>query len=343
MGDFMFCVECGSEEELFGSLCRKCLLSKDLIMPPTHIALDMCHDCGKFLESGRWQEIYHVTLATSILDTETKTHAQVESISWDIPDFPPDKGEHREACRAVAIIGNQEFEQDFEVAIRIRVQMCPSCSRQSSDYFEAIIQLRKDGLAVKDSERELAIENQLILKYTDTLAGNEANAFLSKWGAVQGGMDYYIGSIVLAKNIAAKMRDNYGANIKESNTIVGMRDGQDLYRWTILVRMPTNGVGDVVAYDKKLYVVDSVTRKVLALKDISHGQIYRVQPDDQKLKSVSRYSDLMEAVVVSYEAKTIQVLDPDNYKTITLTRPSYMREVGETVPVVRYDERLYVV
>ena len=339
----MFCVECGSEEELFGSLCRKCLLSKDLIMPPSHIALEMCHDCKKFFEAGRWKDIYYIELASEILADQTKTHAQVESISWEIPDFPPEKGEHREICRAIAIIGGQEFEQDFEVGIRIRVQMCPSCSRQSSDYFEAIIQLRRDGIAVKDAEKELAIENQLILKYTDTLAGNEENAFLTKWGAVPGGIDYYIGSIVLAKNISAKMRDNYGATIKESNTVVGMRDGQDLFRWTILVRMPANGVGDVVAYDRKLYVVDAVTRKVLTLKEITKGQIHRINPEDVKLKPVTKYSELMEAVVVSYEGKTIQVLDPDNYKTVTLALPPYLKQVGETVPVVRYDERLHVV
>ncbi len=339
----MFCVECGSEDEIFGSLCRNCLLSKELIMPPAYIALEMCHDCGRFFESGRWKDVYHIELASSILDDRTKTHAQVESLSWDIPDFLPEKGEHREICQAVAMIGGKEFEQDFEVGIRIRVQMCPSCSRKSSDYFEAVIQLRKDNVSTKDAETELAIENQLILNYTDTLAGNEDNAFLSKWGTVQGGIDYYIGSIVLAKNIAAKMRDNYGASLKESNTVVGMRDGQDLFRWTILVRMPLNGVGDVVAYDRKLYVVDAVTRKVLTLKDIARGQILRIQPDDVKLKPVTKYSQLMDAVVVSYESKTIQVLDPDNFKTITLARPPYLKDVGETVPVARYDERLHVV
>ncbi len=339
----MFCVECGSEEEIFGSLCRKCLLSKDLIMPPSYIALDMCHGCGRFFEAGRWKDMYHLELASEILESQTKTHAQVESLRFEIPDFPPDKGEHRETCRAIAMIGNREFEQDFEIGIRIKVQMCPSCSRQGSDYFEAIIQLRRDDVAVKDAEIELAIENQQILKYSETLAGNEENAFLSKWGAVPGGMDYYIGSIVLAKNIAAKMRDNYGASLKESNTVIGMRDGQDLYRWTILVRMPANGVGDVVAYDRKLYVVDGVTRKIITLKGIRHGHIYRIPPEDVKLKPVCKYSQLLEAVVVSHEGKTIQVLDPDNYKTVTLALPPYLKHIGETVPVVRYDEQLHVV
>ena len=339
----MFCVECGSEEKLYGSLCRECLLSKDLIDPPSHIELEMCHDCGKFYDRGRWHDLDYVEQASRILEGKTKTHKQIESIRWVIPEFEPTKGEHRVICQAIASIGGKDFELDFEIGIRIRVQMCPSCSRQSSDYYEAILQLRMEGVAAKDVETELAIENQQILRYVDSLAGNEDNAFLTKCGVVQGGMDYYIGSIVLAKNIAARMREGYGATIKESNTMVGMRDGQDLYRWTILVRLPLHGRGDIIAYEKKLYVVDAVSRKVLTIKGIAKGQIYRIQPDDSKIKPVSKYSKLMEAVVVSYEAKTIQVLDPDNYKTLTVLRPSYLKEIGETVPVVRYDEQLHAV
>jgi len=339
----MFCVECGSEEKLYGSLCRNCLLSKDLIMPPSHIELDMCHGCGNFFDHGRWKDLDYVAQASQILEERTKTHKQIEEIRWEIPEFEPEKGEHRVICQAIAIIGGQEFEQDFQIGIRIRVQMCPSCSRQSSDYYEAIIQLRRDGIAAKDAEKELAIENQQILRYVDSLAGNEDNAFLTKWGAVPGGMDYYIGSIVLAKNIAAKMRDNYGASIKESNTIVGMRDGQDLYRWTILIRLPAHGRGDVVAYEKKLYVVDAVSRKILTLKSVAKGQIYRISPDDTKIKPVAKCSELMEAVVVSHEKKDIQVLDPESLKTVTVLRPPYLRDLGETVPVVRYDERLHAV
>ncbi len=339
----MFCVECGSEEKLYGSLCRECLLSKDLINSPSHIELEMCHDCGNFYDRGRWRDLDYVEQASRILDDKTKTHKQIDSIHWEIPEFEPVKGEHRVTCQAIAIIGGQEFKQDLEIGIRIRVQMCPSCSRRSSDYYEAILQLRRDGVASKDAEIELAIENQQVLRYVDSLAGNEENAFLTKWGVVPGGMDYYIGSIVLAKNIAARMREGYGATIKESNSMVGMRDGQDLYRWTILVRLPIHGRGDVVAYDKKLYVVDAVSRKILSLKSVAKGQIYRMSPDDSKIKPVAKYSKLMEAVVVSYEGKAIQILDPENFKTVTVLRPPYLKQVGETVPVVRYDEQLHVV
>ena len=296
----MFCVECGSEEKLYGSLCRSCLLSKDLINPPSHIELEMCHGCANFYERGRWHDLDYVEQASRILEAQTKIHKQIDSIHWKIPEFEPVKGEHRVTCQAIASIGGKDFELDFEIGIRIRVQMCPSCSRQSSNYYEAIIQLRRDGVAAKDAEIELAIENQQILKYVESLAGNEDNAFLTKWGVVQGGMDYYIGSIVLAKNIAARMREGYGATIKESNTMVGMRDGQDLFRWTILVRLPLHGRGDIIAYEKKLYVVDAVTRKILTIKGIAKGQVYRISPDDSKIKPVSKYSQIMEAVVFSH-------------------------------------------
>jgi len=303
----------------------------------------MCHSCGNFYDHGRWRDLDYIAQASRILGDATRVNKQIEDIQWEIPEFEPEKGEHRVMCQAIAMIGGQEFTQDFEIGIRIKVQMCPSCSRQNSDYFEAIIQLRRDGVAARNAEAELAVEDQQILEYVETLAGNEENAFLTKWGAVPGGMDYYIGSISLAKNIAARMRENYGARVKESNSLIGMKDGQDLYRWTILIRLPIHGQGDIVAYEKNLYVIESVTRKVLKLKSVSKGQIYRMSPEDAKIKTVAKYSELMEAVVVSIEDKAIQILDPESYKTVTVFRPPYMKQIGDTVQVVRYDELLHAV
>ena len=339
----MFCVECGSEEMLFGSLCRKCLLSKRVIKPPSHIELEMCHLCGNFFDHGKWKDLDYIEQAGQIIEANTETYKQIESIRWEIPEFEPSKGEHHVVCHAIASVGGKEFCQDFDIGIRIRVQTCPSCSRQNSDYFEAIIQLRRDNVSVKNAERELAIENQQILNYVDSLAGNEENAFLTKWGTVPGGMDYYIGSMALARNIVSKMRENLGATIKESNTIIGMRDGHDIYRYTFLVRLPAYGRGDIVAYDKKLFVVDSVSPKVITLKSVRYAQIYKITPGDTKIKLVSKYSELLEAIVVSHDKTSIQILDPESMKTVTVLRPRYLEHIGESVLAVWYDERLHAV
>lgn len=337
----MFCVECGSEEKLYGPLCKKCLLSKGLMTPPEYVSVHVCPSCMKVLDGPTWREMPHEDVAASLLEKATRIHTQVKHLRWDVPNFPPEKGEHRVACTAFASIAGEELAQDYEVGIRIRYEKCQSCSRQSGDYYEAIIQLRIEGLGIKEVEVELAEENALVLKMVDE--NSDENAFITKYSPVKGGMDYYIGSAALARTIANKFRNRYGASINEAPSLVGMKDGNDLYRYSILIRLPSYREGDIVALDRKLHVVEASDGKAMVLKAVSNGKIVRVNPGDQRLKAVARYRELRDAVVVSQEKHVIQILDPDSMATVTVTRPPYIKRVGETVHVVRYDDALYMV
>ncbi len=71
-------------------------------------------------------------------------------------------------------------------------------------------------------------------------------------------------------------------------------------------------------------------------------RITRIKTSDNP-KLVSSKEELEQAVVVSEEADTIQVLDPENMKTVTVARPKELENVGETVDVVRFKGELYIV
>jgi nonsense-mediated mRNA decay protein 3 len=246
-------------------------------------------------------------------------------------------------CTAVARIGGDDLEQNFEVGIRIRFNNCPSCSRQSGDYYEAIIQLRIDGLLARDAAVELAEEHNLVLDMVDEHAQTDEKAFLTKKSPVKGGIDYYIGSITLGRAIAAKLRTRYGASVNEAPSIVGQKDGNDMYRNSILVKLPSLREGDVVALGGKLYVIESSDSKAAVLKNVRNGQITRVAPDDSRLKPVAKYRELKQAIVVSQDSSGVQVLDPDSMAAVTLSKPPYIKNIGESVSVVRYDDALHIV
>lgn len=339
----MFCVECGSEERLYGHICRKCLMSKDLIVAPEYTVVQVCGSCGRVLDGAAWKFTSHEDVAAGILTKETHAHSQVQSFRWVIPDFPPEKGEHRLKCTAIAIIGGEELEQQFDLIIRIRFNNCPSCSRQSGDYYEAIIQLRIDGLLARDASAELAEEHNTILDMVDEAAETDEKAFLTKKTPVQGGIDYYIGSVTLGRAIAAKMRARYGASVTESPSVVGQKDGNDMFRNSIRVKLPALREGDIVTFNKKIHVVETSDSKMLVLKNAANGQIVRTSPDDAKVKHVAKFRDIRQAVVVSHDSSGIQVLDPDTMVAVTLSKPPYMKNIGETVPVIRYDDALYIV
>lgn len=339
----MFCVECGSEERLYGHLCRKCLLSKVLITPPEHVLVQICHGCGRVLDGSVWKNTLPEDVAARQLEAGTRKHGQVKAVRWSVPYLPPEKGEHRVTCTAVLTIEDDELTQEREIFIRVRPGSCTSCSRQSGDYYEAIIQLRVEGLAAKDAETELAEENATVMRMTEEYSEFDDKAFITKQSLVKGGIDYYMGSLAMARAIASKIRSYTGASVNESPSLIGQKDGVDMYRNSILVKLPTHREGDVVAYDKKIHVVEESDSKITVLKSASNGQIIRVRSDDQKLKPISKYRELKQAVVVTHDKTTVQVLDPDSMASVTLLRPPYLKRIGESVQVVRYDGELHAV
>lgn len=339
----MFCVECGSEERLYGHLCRKCLLSKKLVSPPEYIVVKICPGCSRVLDGPAWRDMPPEEAAVSALAAGTERHKEVESVSWEVPEFPPEKGEHRVGCTAHARVAGEPLDLDFEVGIRVRFEKCQSCSRQSGDYYEAIIQLRLEGLSAKEAEVELAEEGQMIFRIVDEHAGSDENAFVTKFSSVKGGLDFYMGSAAVARTVANRLRNRYGATVSESPSLLGQKDGREIYRYAILVRLPRFREGDVLVLDRKVHMVESIAGKALVLVDAANGQIVRMQHDDERLKPLARHRDVMQAVVVTHDKSTVQLIDPETMAAVTVKRPSRLKRLGETVPVVRYDEELHIV
>jgi len=339
----MFCVECGAEERLYGHLCRKCLTSKVLITPPEHIVVQVCKTCGRVLDGAQWRMAVPEEIASKQLEAGTRRHGQVRAVRWTVPFLPPEKGEHRVKCTAVLTIEDDELSQERELSIRVRPGCCTACSRQSGDYYEAILQLRMDGLAPKDAEVELAEENATVMRMTEEYSDIDEKAFITKQSLVKGGIDYYMGSLAMARAIAARIRSQTGASVNESPSLVGQKDGVDMYRNSILVKLPALREGDAVAYGKEIHVVEESDSKVAVLRSASTGRTVRVKPDDPRMRPVARYRDLMQAVVVAHDRTTVQVLDPESMATVTLLRHPYLDRIGEHVQVVRYEGELHIV
>jgi nonsense-mediated mRNA decay protein 3 len=339
----MFCVECGSEERLYGHLCRRCLLSKSLVTPPQYVIVKKCPGCERVLDGAVWRDTPHEAVAATALAAETKAHPQVDGLAWSVAEFPPEKGEHRVRCWAAATVAGEPLELDFEIGIRVRHEKCQACSRQSGDYYEAIIQLRLEDLSARDAEMELAEEAQMIFGLVDEQFAREENSFITKFTSVKGGIDFYIGSVQVARYIAGRLRNRYGAMVSESPSLIGQKDGRDLYRYSILVRLPRFREGDALALDRKVHVVDSVSGRKLVLAEAATGRVVRVEQDDPRLKMLARHRDLMQAVVVTHDKATVQLIDPETMAAVTVLRPSGLRRVGESVSVVRYEEALHIV
>ena len=108
------------------------------------------------------------------------------------------------------------FEVKKLLGIKIRKMLCKDCNRISGSYYEAILQLR--------GRWEEAL---------DMLTDDK----ISKIDTKKEGVDVYYISLSCAKRDAGVIAAHFGAKVKRTKKLSGMRDGQRIYRQTILVRV----------------------------------------------------------------------------------------------------------
>jgi nonsense-mediated mRNA decay protein 3 len=106
--------------------------------------------------------------------------------------------------------------------------VCPNCSRRYCGYYEAIIQIRGNY-----DESVLKFVEDSVDEVTDKFE----KGFITKVEKVVGGFDYYLGSKNLACKIAEQMKKKFNAEIKKSYKLVTEKDGQEIYRTNISVRI----------------------------------------------------------------------------------------------------------
>jgi nonsense-mediated mRNA decay protein 3 len=131
-------------------------------------------------------------------------------------------------------------ERTVPVAITVGVEAitCPSCSRRAGHFYTAQIQLRgPEGRLPSGARHRRA---RLISAWEAVLpeARSEWKSSLS-WGEEKPeGWDFFLTDTLAARNLARLMKRRLGATLKESATLYGRKDGHDIYRVTICLRVP---------------------------------------------------------------------------------------------------------
>lgn len=185
-------------------------------------------------------------------------------------------------------------------------------------YFEGILQLR----GCKDEDIE---------KVRDLI---ESRTEISSEKSVKGGRDFYVVDKRPLRKIMSLLKDE-GCEVKISATL-HTRDSKankDLYRVSLLVRIPQIKKGDVVVSEGRLFLVTSVSKKVSGV-DLVSGKKVVLKGYDEVLPQVK--------VVVSKIKPRIEVLHPQTYQSVVIENPKRY-EGTERVNVVDFNGLLFVV
>ena len=326
-----FCIVCGGKPPLYiDRLCESCLRIRHTISQiDDRIQYTRCSRSGIIQTDQGWIELEDQELHDLLVQKNLEIHEIAKDVIVDISAQKIDDRNTRLLIHVEGIIANLPFEDDHETIIRCSNGVSPSASRQAGNYFEATVQLRSIGRKLDDSE--LKILRDSLTNLIENLPKDPMH-FITKEGPVQGGYDVVFGSKGLARSWARQLTKKWGGQTKESNKIVGRKDGNDVTRLTIVYRKPAFDVGDVLLWRSEYFRVYAwLPNGVTLLKISQNHKIGASWRDLENAQVMSKNNDHKIVIPLNVDSQIIEFLDENDWKTKMVQLPWDWEDTRETV------------
>ncbi|MEA3282449.1 MAG: NMD3-related protein [Euryarchaeota archaeon] len=339
----LFCPECGRETtEFYDNRCRDCFCkSVTLIECPPIIKIRICPVCGAYHIAGKWIEAPGMRdMFLSEISRVVKAHPDAKDLQLDFYEEELDPSRYLVHITASAVLSDLSISATADTEIRIKKETCDACSRIAGGYYAGIVQLRADHRHITEEEIERCIQlaDHRLNKLTSK---GDRFAFVSKIEELKEGVDLYIGSISACKQVGNAILKELGGTSAISSSLVGKKDGEDLYRVTCAVRLPEFVRGDVASMGGSVIEVTHQDRQIHGT-DLSDGSKVSFDAAVPAARLGSR-ADAVTAVLVAIEKDMVQVLDPETYETVLLKKPTFLHaEAGSDVCVIKTAEGLFL-
>lgn len=333
----MFCVECGKEDKLYEGLCSECFLKKRTFLNiQKNIDVELCAHCGQRKRGKGWVTVGNSDSVEEVILENVKKDPEVTDFDAHLDSQYEDENNVNVKVITHAKVKDLKVEEHHNVRIRFKKTACDECSKQKGGYWEAKVQVRasKKGLSEEDKEKTYDVVDLIVAERER----KDRDAFISKIEEIHSGLDFYFGSKSLGKAVAKKLASEFGGHVKESAELVGRRDGKDIYRMTYLMRISEFRNHDFVVFDETVFLVKKISSDGILLRALENYKDMWFSPSDlQKAKHIGGPEIIMDMVVVSKGDGEIQVLDPDNLKTVDVLLPPGASVSSESVSIAKCD------
>jgi len=205
------CPRCGSSsgtKKFFGDFCEDCYLSKIDLTLPERIEVQFCKICRK-VRVAKWEG-----LNKKVLENIVKKNAKGNYESFHVLSC----GDNQYEAVFLVSNGSDYFEVRRKFSLKMNNSTCEECSRETSGYYEAIVQIRGKNTG----KWSVRIVREL-----------RRRTFVSKYIQLDEGIDLYVGS----KKTVAEVLDFLKLKPKISDQLYGVKDGRRVYRRTYCVRV----------------------------------------------------------------------------------------------------------
>lgn len=348
----MFCPECGNTDSpMIEGICQNCFLKKfSLLKVPENIEVTVCAHCNAKFEEGKWEEseipeeeIIYRALERSI-DIDPHVNKEKTDIELEILQM---RGTIAECyIEAKAEVLGKYIQQSFETQVRLRKDVCPTCSKQQSGYYESVIQLRADNRDLTEFEKkttDVIVDKTLANRYN-----KDKLAYLVQKSKLKEGNDYYIGSYKSGKKVVEAIQERFGGIIKESPRLISQdkSTGKGLYRIWISIRLPIFKMGDFVRYDGKDSQIIDIDGKRILINSLDTSEKIAIQwKEYDNIKYLKDHKNIESTNVISKSPTNIQILDPDDYAVVDINMKDSFKNlnIGDEVKIVKVKNRLYLI
>jgi nonsense-mediated mRNA decay protein 3 len=202
------CPKCGKwTDKLINGVCEDC---QEIKIHKKSDGLEICKRCGKIKHKGVFKKI---SIEDALKQLYKEKIKNVKNLEFKDNYY---------------ILFEFEFEgKKFKDSAHIKYVVCPDCMRQSSNYYEAIIQIRSNDF------EDLC---NFIAEYVEK-HNNEPRCFITKLDLRKEGIDIYLGSKKIANKIIRELKKRNKYIIKESYSLWGQnKEKKEIYRTTYCIK-----------------------------------------------------------------------------------------------------------
>ena len=234
-----FCPKCGAVEGSFiGSFCKNCYLKDHphVVSIPIKLEFSRCNRCEKIRPTAKWvewdDEVIDRWIISKIRSREIEDFSVSIRREWD----ERDKKRMNIFATVTGVLSGSPVKIELESKLYVKGGICNDDMLVSSDYYEAIIQVR---FTEKTDEKVRAVQ-QDIEDALKPMHAVDSKAVVVNWSPQKFGLDAWIVSNKAAKHDALHVQRKYKGTVSVSGKQMGLdvHSNKTKFRNTFLVRIP---------------------------------------------------------------------------------------------------------
>ncbi|MDR2874028.1 MAG: hypothetical protein LBV42_04750 [Methanobrevibacter sp.] len=345
----MFCYQCGkSESKLIEGLCLQCFIKEFSILAiPNEVSVKVCTYCNATFSKGKWinanldeEEIIYRNIENSI---EINPIAKNSIIDMHILQMRGTIAESIVEVRGDVL--KEEIFEEHEINVRLKKDICPTCSKRNSGYYEAVIQIRSQ--ARKIDSKQLKEIDMVISKTLEKLYKKDKLAYIPTKSEIKEGVDYYIGSLKSGRKLALAIKESFGGMITESERLVtkNKSTGKEIYRVWIAIRLPNFNKGDFIKFNNKTAKILNINGKKIVALDLDNNNTFNISWNMLgNAEILKKNNEVKKTIVISRSPKILQILDPNTFEVVDFPINQNIQDYSseDEIKTVFINNKLYI-